>query len=164
MHEPIGLTVRVLSPDDWPLWRSLRLAALREAPDAFGATLAYWEGEGDAEWRWRDRLTAVPLNVVAELRGEPVGMASGLKTEAAVQLISMWVAPSARGQGVADRLVQAVAEWARSLKVERLTLSVRAKNAPGIALYARHGFVDAGASPETTTGEVPERWMVRELP
>jgi hypothetical protein len=49
--------LRVLTPDDWRLWRTLRLLALEESPEAFGATLAEWTGPGDAEDRWRGRLT-----------------------------------------------------------------------------------------------------------
>ncbi|MBU7600615.1 hypothetical protein JGS22_024025 [Streptomyces sp. P38-E01] len=36
--------------------RLLRLAALAEAPYAFGTTLAQWQGEGDRPDRWRARL------------------------------------------------------------------------------------------------------------
>jgi len=34
------IEARVLSEDDWKLWRELRLAALTEAPYAFGAQLS----------------------------------------------------------------------------------------------------------------------------
>ena len=53
----------MLDPDDWQLWRELRLAALAEAPDAFGSTLAEWSGAGDTEQRWRTRLHGVALNL-----------------------------------------------------------------------------------------------------
>jgi ribosomal protein S18 acetylase RimI-like enzyme len=156
-----ALTVKVLTPDDWRLWRRLRLDALREAPYAFGATLAYWQGEGDVEQRWRDRLTAVAFNVAAMVGGEPVGMVSGARTDRTdeTELISMWVAPAARGRGVGDRLVAAVVDWSRSLPASRVTLSVVTDNGPAIALYRRHGFKDAGGSPDGPG----ERLMVCEL-
>ena len=161
MPEDPVLTVKILTPDDWRLWRRLRLDALREAPYAFGATLAYWQGEGDVEQRWRDRLTAVAFNVVAMVGGEPAGMVSGARTDRPdeTELISMWVAPTARGRGVGDRLVTAVMDWSRSLPASRVTLSVVADNAPAIALYRRHGFKDAGGSPDGSG----ERLMVSEL-
>jgi ribosomal protein S18 acetylase RimI-like enzyme len=99
------LTIRALSPDDWPQRRALRLDALREAPHAIGSTLAEWQGEGDAETRWRRRLTDVPFNAIATLDGAPAGMASGTQPDddGSVELISMWVAPDARGVASAMR-------------------------------------------------------------
>ena len=69
--------LKTLTPDDWTIWRELRLEALREAPEAFGSRLSDWQGDGDREERWRQRLTAVPLNVVAIDNGQSVGMISG---------------------------------------------------------------------------------------
>jgi len=65
------IDVRTVGVEDWRLWRDLRLEALREAPYAFGSTLAEWQGEGDTEVRWRARLSTVRLNVVAYLNGRP---------------------------------------------------------------------------------------------
>ncbi len=153
------LEVRLIGPDDWAEWRALRLAALAEAPDAFGSRLADWQ---DApQQRWRDRLTAVPCNVVAALDGQPVGMASGwLPDEGPAELLSMWVAPEARGHGVGDALVDAVVAWCTRHRPGALTLNVREANPAAIALYARHGFVDHGRAAEVP-GEAPERVMVR---
>ena len=68
------IELRVLTPDDWRAWRRLRLAALAEAPYAFGSRLADWQGDGDREERWRARL-GIPgsFNVIAVLDGEPAG-------------------------------------------------------------------------------------------
>ncbi|MFJ8314264.1 MULTISPECIES: hypothetical protein [unclassified Streptomyces] len=70
---------QVLAADDWPRWRELRLVALAEAPYAFGARLADWQGDADREERWRGRLS-IPgsYNLLAALDGNPVGMASGV--------------------------------------------------------------------------------------
>ena len=142
------IELRVLTPDDWPAWRELRLAALAEAPQAFGSRLADWQGNGDREQRWRDRL-GIPgsYNVVAVLDGRPAGMASGVPAEdsgGAAELISMWVSPAARGRGLADRLVQAVEDWARQAGAGVLKLAVTEGNDSAIALYRRCGFADTG--------------------
>lgn len=137
----------MLSPDEWALWRRLRLAALAEAPSAFGSRLADWQGEGDAEDRWRSRLS-IPRshNVAALLSEQSVGMASGVPTSEAdvVELISMWVAPAARGRGVGDALVGEIERWARSIDARVLRLSVAEDNMAASALYQRHGFEYTG--------------------
>jgi len=136
------IELRVLAPDDWRAWRRLRLAALAEAPYAFGSRLADWQGDGDREERWRARL-GIPgsFNVVAVLHGEPAGLASGVPAGAGVaELISMWVSPTARGHGVGDRLVQAVARWARQAGAGVLRLAVVPGNENAVALYRRNGF------------------------
>lgn len=152
----------ILTPDDWRLWRELRLEALREAPAAFGSTLADWQGAGDQEARWRQRLTSVPFNVVARSGGKPAGMVSGLRSGENAELISLWVAPCARGQGVGDRLILAVVDWARAAGAPRVVLSVKQGNEPAAHLYRRHGFVEAGRSPESEPGS-PEDMFVKSL-
>lgn len=139
------IELRVLSPDDWPAWRELRLAALAEAPYAFGSTLAEWQGDGDRERRWRDRLAIDgSLSLLAVLDDSPAGMIGCLPDGGRLELVSMWVSPTARGKGVGDRLVAEIARWAAEQGVPALYLSVRPDNEAAIALYARHGFADTG--------------------
>lgn len=139
--------VRVITSGDWAIWRELRLAALADAPHAFGSRLADWQGEGDREERWRGRLNiAGSNNIVATLDGQPVGMASGVPTaeDGVVELISMWVSPTARGRGVGDQLVRAVERWARQVGADVLRLAVAQGNKPACALYQRNGFSHTG--------------------
>lgn len=121
----------------------LRLAALAEAPYAFGSLLADWQGQNDREDRWRSRLS-IPgsFNVVAEINDQPVGMSSGVPTtdDSIFELISMWIAPSARGRGVGDALVQEVERWARNRGARILRLDVADGNRAAAALYQRNGF------------------------
>lgn len=156
------INLRILTPDDWRLWREMRLEALRNAPEVFSATLADWQGKGDAQERWRNRLTAVAFNGVAELDGKPAGMISGGWNQGNVELLSLWVTPAARGQGVGDRLVEAVVKWARSQGSPQIILSVKTGNVAATRLYLRHDFSDVGPSPESKP-ESPERLFIRGL-
>jgi ribosomal protein S18 acetylase RimI-like enzyme len=166
-HAAWVLELRVLTPDDWPVWRELRLAALAEAPYAFGASLADWQGDGDREERWRGRLgLAGSYNVVAVLDGRPVGMATGVPAgpPGVVELISMWVSPAARGRGVGDRLVAAVTAWAQQVGATEVRLAVVEDNAAAEALYRRTGFTDTGELGDLMPDGVRrERIMARPL-
>ncbi|MFC0842441.1 GNAT family N-acetyltransferase [Streptomyces noboritoensis] len=161
------LELHTLESDEWPLWRELRLAALAEAPYAFGSTLAQWQGSGDQEERWRARLSIPGAHdLVALLDGLPVGMASGVPGEGAqnVELISMWVNPTARGKGVGDHLIRAVERWAAERGATALRLSVMPDNRTAIALYERHGFTDTGEPGDLLPdGAGRERVMAKNL-
>jgi RimJ/RimL family protein N-acetyltransferase len=157
------ITLRVLSPEEWPLFRELRQHALRDAPYAFGSTIADWQGERDNEQRWRQRLTDVPFNVIAYLDGVPAGMGSGTNPNAQreIDLISMWVAPFARGNGVAGAIVDAVVEWAQRRHVDAVCLDVMESNERAMVFYRRCGFVDRGPVEEAVVAS-PKRRMSRE--
>lgn len=135
------MRVRVLSPDDWQMWRAVRLEALADAPEAFGAALADWEAADEP--RWRQRLAEVPFNVGATVDDNAVGQASGTAVDAdgRAELISMYVSSGARRTGVADALVEAVSDWARQAGADALRLSVRRSNSRAIRFYERMGFV-----------------------
>ena len=80
-----------------------------------------------------------------------------------VELVSLWVAPFARGRGIGDALIRAIVSWAEKQLADRLVLSVRNDNGRAIALYARHGLVDAGLDSTIADGEPPERLMILTL-
>lgn len=104
----------------------------------------------------------MPFNAVAYADSSPCGIVSGTEPEAgAVELISLWVAPQARGLGAGDALVKAVIAFARQQRATEICLSVRESNAHAAALYRRHGFVDCGRTGEA--GEPPERTMTLQL-
>lgn len=159
------LTITPLTEDDWRLWRTLRLEALREAPYAFGSTLAEWQGTGDTEERWRRRLATVPLNIIAHLDETPAGMAGAYAPNEAriAELISMWVAPFARGRGVGNALIDAVAAWAMQRDASSIALAVREQNRRAIALYERNGFAACTDPPIPSDDCSCEMWMIREL-
>jgi ribosomal protein S18 acetylase RimI-like enzyme len=161
------IELRVLTSEEWPMWRALRLAALADAPHAFSSQLSDWQGQGDREERWRARLE-IPgsVNIVAVLDDRSVGMASGVPSteEGMVELISMWVSPAARGRGVGDHLIRAVERWARQSPARVLRLCVMRDNEQAITLYRRHGFAETGGSaPCCPTGACREQVMAKSL-
>ncbi|MFF4953412.1 GNAT family N-acetyltransferase [Streptomyces chattanoogensis] len=160
------IELQVLTSDDWRVWRDLRLAALAEAPYAFGSRLADWQGDGDREERWRARLE-IPgsRTFIAVLDGKPVGTASGVpgSRSDAVELISMWVSAAARGHGVGDSLMRAVEEWARQVRADVLELAVTPGNEHALALYRRNGMTDTGQVGDALPGGQREHIMAKEL-
>ena len=57
------------------------------------------------------------------------------------------VSPEFRRQGVADRLLSALASVGKAQGLSRLSLEVRVSNAPAIALYEKHGYRRDGIRP-----------------
>ncbi|HEY3502499.1 MAG TPA: GNAT family N-acetyltransferase [Actinocatenispora sp.] len=143
------ISVQVITPDDWLAWREVRLAALKEAPYAYGSTYEDWV---DApEDRWRQRLGGEFHNLLVRIDGRPGGIASGVPAEAddgVVEIVSMYVLPSARGHGVGDRLIGEIADWARTRGASALRLDVTEGNEHATALYRRHGFRDTATRTE----------------
>lgn len=138
------ITVRRVGPQDWKVLRELRLSALIDAPAAFESTYEGEQGRPEEQWRqWLTRPTGTM--VVAWLDGEPAGLAGGYVEAAGhVELVSMWVRPEARGQGVGSALVDEVVQWARERDVPDVRLWVTRGNDVAEQLYARHGFVRTG--------------------
>ncbi|MYT33762.1 MULTISPECIES: GNAT family N-acetyltransferase [unclassified Streptomyces] len=156
--------LRVLTTDDWPLWRDIRLAALAEAPRSFKSRLEDWHCGGQERWRARLDLPGAH-NIVAFLRGQAVGMASGLPVDSdTCELRSVWVGPEARGCGVGDLLVAVVEAWARRSGATAMKLAVIPGNEPAVTLYQRHGFDFSGEFGDLVSDDgVRERLMVKIL-
>ncbi|MDM7884634.1 GNAT family N-acetyltransferase [Curtobacterium sp. RHCKG23] len=140
------IELRRVTAEDWAVWRPVRLAALADAPQAFGSRLGDWQ---DApEHRWRTRLSlpgAVDLLAVED--DDVVGMASGVPDAddpALAELVSMWVAPDARGRGTVALLVDAIARSLTAQGVEQLELSVMPDNDRARRAYERIGFTATG--------------------
>jgi GNAT superfamily N-acetyltransferase len=137
------LVVRRLTPGDWAAFRAARLAALRDAPEAFGSTAEAAERVDETEWRRRLEQRAVFL---AEVSTQPVGVAAGIAGDVPLEaeLISMWVTPAWRGHGVGDRLIDVVLGWAVHEGFTVVSLWVARGNTRAERLYARHGFAATG--------------------
>jgi GNAT superfamily N-acetyltransferase len=144
--QPAAPRVRRLRADEWAAYRSIRLLALLDAPDAFGSTYQRELAFGDEEWQARISPPDGAV-FVADGPDDLVGLAIGAPAPSnagAAALFAMWVAPAARRLGVGRALIAAVKAWAIDAGYPRLGLGVTTTNAPAIALYERAGFVATG--------------------
>jgi GNAT superfamily N-acetyltransferase len=151
-----------LTAQEWPAYRALRLRSLANAPDAFCSSLALEESW--AHELWMARLMAASVSgrdcpLVAEADDSTDQPMLGLlwaKCDAEdagiVNLFQMWVAPEARGRGVAAALVDEAVAWARSIQARLVRLGVVSGNQAAIQLYTRKGFGMVGTPEPTRPG------------
>jgi GNAT superfamily N-acetyltransferase len=145
----MAITVRRIRAGEGAQLRDLRLHALEDAPMAF-ASLLDQEQESDRSLEaWEADASArseglQSADFFAESGSGVVGLVGAYRATdvpATVELVSMWVEPSRRAEGVGARLVEAVFAWARDTQADRVALRVTRGNEPAIALYSKTGFV-----------------------
>ncbi|MDO8071342.1 MULTISPECIES: GNAT family N-acetyltransferase [unclassified Janthinobacterium] len=136
------IVIRPTSAADWPALKSTRLAALLDAPTAFGASHASAAAFSDADWQQRAVSTPQRTFFLAFDAEQPVGLAAQVVAgNGECHLIAMWVHSEYRGLTVAQDLVEAVKRCAVGNGHARLVLDVAPENARAAAFYRKQGFV-----------------------
>ncbi|MBX3143321.1 MAG: GNAT family N-acetyltransferase [Trueperaceae bacterium] len=164
---PGAIEIRRLTDSDVEDFRTIRLSALRTAPDAFGSTYASEAARSLNETRERIAGSEV---FGAYVGGEIVGMIALRretypKVKHKALIWGFFVEPRMQNRGVGARLMTALIEAARGT-VEQITLMVVKDNEPALALYERFGFVAYGVEPralKTEAGYFDEVLMVKFL-
>lgn len=108
------------------LLRAVRLSAMADAPSAFASSFDVESHRPAHAW---------DADAAAGSAGSE--SADYVVESDTMELVSMWVAPDARAQGLGARLVEQVVEWAREGAARRIALWVMRRNRPAIALYER---------------------------
>lgn len=152
-----------LGPERAAEWREIRIEALREAPDAFDATLAEWQDRPLTDFR--DRLAAVPTFATGREVGLPLAVAAWLpgldpRDPARGWLLSVYARPAARGGGFAAAAITAALADARGGGALSMGLNVVSSNRPAQRLYQRLGFRETGRTGVTNPRGVPETEMI----
>jgi ribosomal protein S18 acetylase RimI-like enzyme len=146
----VAVEIRRVRNDDWRVLRGVRLAALADAPDAFGSTHAQALERPDAwwiEWCARSADSDTQAMVLAWDGATPLGMAGAyLDDDGGWNVISMWVDPAARGRGVGRVLLDQVVAFAREHGADEVVLGVSDGNEAARTLYETYGFADNGDS------------------
>ncbi len=151
MQSPV-LRVTRLTPTDWPVLKATRLAALREAPHAFTSRYDVEVAKPDAAWQQMAAANASDETSAGFLAYEgvnPVGLLAAVwqdKAQGLVRLVSLWVSPASRHQGVASQLVENALGWARAVGALAGEAEVTEENHPAEVFYWRRGFRRVPAS------------------
>lgn len=133
--------IRLATVDDWQRLKQVRLAALLDAPKAFGISHEAASRYTDEQWRQRASATGTAF-WLAFVEGRAVGMVGAAPAEAGrFNLIGLWLEPGARGYGLATRLVSAVKARVVEQGHERVFLDVAPENVQAVRLYQQQGFL-----------------------
>ena len=147
------ITIRPAGEADASAFHALRLETLQGHPTAFSADyevnaarpVSYWEerlrrlGEGNTIY------FAVHQGGLVGTCG--IHRGESPKTCHSAFIVSVYLQPAWRGQGVADALIEACLAWGRAHKVSVAKLGVSTDNIAAIRCYTRCGFTVYGVEP-----------------
>ncbi len=139
-------TIIKLPPDKWESYRTLRLEALREEPQAFCSSYKDMEQMPPEYWQGRLAEAARGINswLLFAVDGEQlVGMigASYEKPGLSTQIISLYVTKGSRRKGVGRALIKAIlSEIEKSQNIHKVSLEVSQDQIAAIRLYRQLGF------------------------
>jgi GNAT superfamily N-acetyltransferase len=160
----MATTLRRIRSDDAQLARDLRLRALHTDPLSFGSTYPAESPRDDAFWR---------QSATRHAESDSCAIFLAFSNSAAVGLVrtaaddsrpgvffihSMWVAPEARGAGVAAALLTAAEAWAAAHGATVCELMVTDRAPAARRLYTRCGYsADGYTEPSPHPGVVEHR-------
>jgi RimJ/RimL family protein N-acetyltransferase len=133
-----GWLVEVHRDPDIQRWHLRRFDSADEALGWIELGRLSWAAETDANWLVADATTGERLGRVG-LRTIELGWGTAE--------CSYWVAPSARGRGVATRALRAVTAWAvGDVGLHRLTVTHSTENTASCGVAAAAGYTAEGTS------------------
>jgi len=145
-------SIITLPPERWQEYKSLRLQSLKNDPIAFART--YQEDAALTDAQWQNRLQDKPdresYMLFAQIEGKLVGMSGaifyqGSCVEHRATIVSVYVAPEYRGQGIAKRIMQSLMDYLQKTpKIVHVQLTVNTTNLAAIKLYQELGFNKIG--------------------
>lgn len=162
------MMIRKLGKADVDIFKSIRLEALRCAPESYASHAHDWEDLSEQDWL----LRMADCTIFVAMKGdEPVGIMALLpnrpsKMAHRATIIMVYVRKSERGSGLADALLAMMTEDARKNGISQLELAVSAENPAAVRFYHKAGFSDIGlmlAGLRHNGRDIDEIMMVRRI-
>ena len=165
------MQVRILNEKDAEAFWKIRLRALQENPESFGASYEEILERGIAGTaQGLGRREGAPENVTFgafDEQGQLVGLAGFRRQEEAKRrhkgvIWGMYVPRELRKQGIGKALLEAAIEYAKSLPdLESIKLAVVLTNKEARLLFVSHGFQSYGT--ERNALKLHDRYFDQEL-
>ena len=141
------IEIKPMQAGQWQLHKSVRCAALANAPNAFSSTLDDVLKRSDAEWQQLTRQYASHPNSHTYFAFEnyiACGISACVINGENVELFSVWVDPKHRRKGVGRALVEYGRKWSLSKGAIRIKVGIYQDNQNAVVFYRSMGFVDSG--------------------
>jgi GNAT superfamily N-acetyltransferase len=140
-------TIRRLGFGEGELYRSIRLEALRESPEAFSSS--YEAALNRSKESWADQADAAAEcddgAIFTVDDGGHVALAALYRDQeksGQVELVQMWIAPTHRRGGAGEALLNYLFDWAAKHSYEAVKAEVTNGNQRALRFYLKYGFVE----------------------
>jgi len=140
------ITIRRIYNDEWQLFKTLRLASLKESPQAFSSTYESAVNRTNESWSEQAKTTATGSNKITFITFDddlPIGIAALYRDEKKFEqgeILQVWIAPEYRGSEVAFELMNTIFQWAKENEFKQIKAIVTEKNDRALKFYLKYGF------------------------
>ena len=140
------ISIRRIQKHQVPLYRTIRLNALRNDQDAFETR--YEDAIKRTESYWEDLVYAFAESsekccFIAFDDEKPIGLISFYKyeNESAGEIIQVWINKDYRGLGIIQQLMDGIFLWIKNHGISSVYAYVKETNLRAIKCYANYGFM-----------------------
>jgi ribosomal protein S18 acetylase RimI-like enzyme len=142
-----------VTEEHWEELKIIRLASLKDSPEAFAVRFETASNYSEADWRKRSSGKEGATFFIKKLENQPVGIISGIQRDDDYELVSLWVSPEQRSNGIAKCLIEKIIEHAKIIGKVSIFLEVSKTNFSARTLYKKTGF--------TTYRETESNYVMR---
>ena len=137
------ITIVLLNPSDWSVYKTIQLEALKEDPAAFGASYKEWSSFSDQKWQERPNNPDSRI-FIAKDSDKPIGLLGVyfhiVENEEVADIWGMYVNQGYRKKGIAKMLLSHAFDSIRQKGLKKAQLMVEYNPTPAQHLYKSVGF------------------------